>query len=732
MKITDALKAISVATIFTSAALHAAEDLSAGIYQIELESEIARNIFDYLPAGGGLNPVFISEKQTDPNLHLVKEGAISVTFLDEGAGFKNSFGYFTFDAAGNVLERVKIFDNASEVGGGGDLRPGDTVDLGTFPVGTNIGFWLEANGFNLDHQGMMYYTIDSMNPDKLRHLAIIEDPVTLDLIVGIEDLYNLGDEDYNDMVFMVNATPNDAIDRSAIPDPSDFIVTADSRELAANIPTSGSTLDAPIQLHEDAGLGGSVLERVLVLEALRQEAIDRDGESKLVFGVALDEAFAGTEQSDAQGVAVASVSLTVTTSDGGTQQLDGYSTMTQSLLAATGQTAEERSVYYTLIGGNDSNVVTGSVFRDEFHSTLVVPVPEDMDLSNALAVTLNIELLATNTDLGDPEQFYDFSGGVERLALLNDADARYLDNVAKGVITNGNRLATEDPIPSGAPMVINLRDQDYPYVDWQGYPASSTYYMVGYEDLFPTMGDYDFNDLTVAYRVEAGLDQNSDVAMLRGEAILITRGAEYTHDWHLRFGIGRSSGQIYEALYIPDAEGIPQLSGEATSRSFTNATQIDLRGFSDTKAIFPAPEGCKFTNTECDTFITGPKYFFTVLFDNPMALAELSPAPFDPYIFVRDTGYEIHLVDQTLAKQRNNMGYESTSNKDNTFTDENGFPFGMILASPWEPPIEGWSMEVSYPDFTPYVESSGGNKKDWYQRPDKAKVHGAEKFKWRW
>jgi len=511
-----------------------------------------------------------------------------------------------------------------------------------------------------------------------------------------------------------------------------------SYRLTDTVQSSGSTPNSGIELHLEDNIGATVAARMLALETLRQEAISVEGESKLVFGVDVNEAASGTEKAETQAVALDSVRLDITMADGTVYNLTEFSTLTKSLLATGNNGAETRQDYYTLLGSAGSNSITGSVFKDKFDSTLTVPIPEAIDFTQAVEATLHIDFLDVNNKLGDPEAFYDFSNGFEDLALLDDADARYLDNVAKGVISNGDD-PSQEPISSGAPMVISLRDNQVPYVEWLGYPSSTGYYLVGYEDLFPDLGDYDFNDLTVAYRVEVGLDLNSQVTQIRGEAILITRGAAYSHDWHLRLGINSGNGKITESWYQPEEYefGVRgRQVGETTTRNFNNASQIDLRAFADTKAIFPAPEGCKFTNTPvCDTYVQGPKYIFNITFNSPIDMDSLSAAPFDPYLYVLNTDQEIHLINQTLATQRTAMGYEKSQNEakgTTSFVDENGFPFAMMLASPWMPPIEGYSMEVSYPDFTPYVETRGASKKDWYIRPDGTKVHPSERFTWQW
>ena len=193
----------------------AQSDLPEGLYHVEFSQQELNRIQELFPERGGINPSYI-HSQTDPNLILLDDAEISVTFIDEGAGYRNSFGYFLYDSEGTVLYKETLFDNASKAGAGGSLVAGDTLDMGSFEAGSRIGFWLQANGYN-DPNGHTYYTLDSLNPDGLRHMAIVSDEANERLVIGIEDLYGLGDEDYNDIIFTFSATPFSAIDRSNIP-----------------------------------------------------------------------------------------------------------------------------------------------------------------------------------------------------------------------------------------------------------------------------------------------------------------------------------------------------------------------------------------------------------------------------------------------------------------------------------------------------------------------------------
>lgn len=200
--------------LLAAAPAFAASDLSGDIYHIDLSTEDLNAIQSLLPESQ-VNSAFVNTG-IDPNLRLLEDAEISITFIDEGAGYRNSFGYFIYDDDQNILSETTIFSNASELYGGGSLVPGDTVNLGLFEAGTNIGFWLQGNGFT-DPYGHTYYTLDQYNPDGFRHVAVIADVVNEQIVLGVEDLYNLGDQDYNDIVFAITASPFTALDISTLP-----------------------------------------------------------------------------------------------------------------------------------------------------------------------------------------------------------------------------------------------------------------------------------------------------------------------------------------------------------------------------------------------------------------------------------------------------------------------------------------------------------------------------------
>src|SRR5262249_10031135 len=123
-------------------------------YHQEISEQLLQELMSHFPENKEVSLALL-DFQVDPNIHLFQEAEIIITYLDEGAGFKNSFGYFLYQDSDNngqiemseISKKEIIFENVSAKTEGGPLLPGDTVNLGKFPKGTRLGFYLVADGF---------------------------------------------------------------------------------------------------------------------------------------------------------------------------------------------------------------------------------------------------------------------------------------------------------------------------------------------------------------------------------------------------------------------------------------------------------------------------------------------------------------------------------------------------------------------------------------------------------
>ncbi len=156
-------------------------------------------------------------------LVLTQTADVSVTFVMEGAGFKNTFGYYTYNVNNppQSIEDIKaskriIFANASGAGGyGGALVKGDRLYLGTFEAGTVIGYFLISNGWNGSEvtDGIYtFYTIPEFNRKGAQQTIMMYSESCGSILTTFEDVsITGGDKDFNDLVIKTSISPQSAM-----------------------------------------------------------------------------------------------------------------------------------------------------------------------------------------------------------------------------------------------------------------------------------------------------------------------------------------------------------------------------------------------------------------------------------------------------------------------------------------------------------------------------------------
>jgi len=181
------------------------------------------------------NPNYITD-DAGANINVNEDAEVFVTFLHEGAGYKNSIGMFLFDTDSpptnkSQVEEVIFFPNSSypEWNKNG-LNVGDTVNLGLVPAGKSVGFVVVANGWNATsgvkpnmNSDWVFYTLKDLNseldPTLRGHTVLLHDESTEAVILGMEDIkrdVSGCDHDFNDVLLAVTSNPPEAINTSVI------------------------------------------------------------------------------------------------------------------------------------------------------------------------------------------------------------------------------------------------------------------------------------------------------------------------------------------------------------------------------------------------------------------------------------------------------------------------------------------------------------------------------------
>ena len=166
------------------------------------------------------------------NITLLEDAEITVAFVYEGAGYRNSLGYFTFDPANtptsaSPLNPKIMFPNFSLP----LLKFGDAVELGKFKAGTAVGFTVVADGWKgsgvnpNQPASMIFHTLKALNPEPPgannlnAHTVLLSKPEDELLVLGFEDMnrtWSNSDHDFNDALIAIKVTPFSAVDRSQV------------------------------------------------------------------------------------------------------------------------------------------------------------------------------------------------------------------------------------------------------------------------------------------------------------------------------------------------------------------------------------------------------------------------------------------------------------------------------------------------------------------------------------
>lgn len=205
---------------------------------ISKNSEIGQHIpmiNTLLPERSKLHEIH-EEWLKDNCIDFVSDSELAVTFVTEGAGYKNSVGYYIYNTSNppttidHIIECYFIFPNSSLQGKGGSLQTGDRIKLASefsrsvsseglnivtptsynFKSGSSVGFILYPNGwrnYGVEKYIVPYTSFSAHNPErhyKLKyHTACLKIPQTDILLLAFEDIMrerSACDHDFNDCV----------------------------------------------------------------------------------------------------------------------------------------------------------------------------------------------------------------------------------------------------------------------------------------------------------------------------------------------------------------------------------------------------------------------------------------------------------------------------------------------------------------------------------------------------
>ena len=218
---------------------------------------------------------------------------------------------------------------------------------------------------------------------------------------------------------------------------------------------------------------------------------------------------------------------------------------------------------------------------------------------------------------------------------------------------------------------------------------------IAFEDLWPSKGDYDFNDAALSYQATAFLNADNLAVRLEFVCNIKANGAGFTN------GIG------FEIKGLTPSQ-IESVTGPVLTHNFINVNANGTEANQDNAVIILADD---VDNILAETTIV-------IRFTTPISSAELGVAPFNPFLIVNKVREkEIHLPYNSLT----NLGIQDTDfngvNKDadGNFISDNGFPWAISIIHDFKVPNEKVDITDAYNFFSAWAESGGSEHLDWYK-----------------
>lgn len=254
-----------------------------------------------------------------------------------------------------------------------------------------------------------------------------------------------------------------------------------------------------------------------------------------------------------------------------------------------------------------------------------------------------------------------------------------------------------------------------PHRAWVQYsPGVSSSEIIAFEDQWPLIGDYDFNDLVLRYQFRESLSSEGGIKEIRAYLDLLARGADYPSGFAIQLEVAASEVDTMQAFH----DGV-EVDASAVLES-GDGDRMVLHMITDAHELLPSPVGTQFTNTvEGTNLVVAPQVEVRVVFSEPVTRDQIGLPPYNPFLYrTNSRGHEIHLLnhppsDQALAVYFGTGDDESDSEAGLFYRDSMGFPWALILPGDWTHPLETIEISEAYTRFDEWVESGGAVYSDW-------------------
>ncbi len=266
-------------------------------------------------------------------------------------------------------------------------------------------------------------------------------------------------------------------------------------------------------------------------------------------------------------------------------------------------------------------------------------------------------------------------------------------------------------------------DDDYPEDETRAfdnyYPAEGTG-TLAYEDLWPSRGDYDFNDLIVDYNFMTVSNASNKIVETFGTFIVRAIGASTKNGFGFQLANSNiASSDITNVSGYDLQEGYINLAANGIEEGHSIPTIIV---FDNAFNILPHPGSGLGVNTTLNAPYVAIDTVTVHMVYTPdtYTISELDMPNFNPFLIKNmDRGIEVHLPDY-IPTDLADQSYFGTFDDDTNieigkyYKTENNLPWVINIPQRFDYPIEKVSIDSVFLHFIDWAEDNGTSFQDWY------------------
>jgi len=242
------------------------------------------------------------------------------------------------------------------------------------------------------------------------------------------------------------------------------------------------------------------------------------------------------------------------------------------------------------------------------------------------------------------------------------------------------------------------------------YPSKGQNGTLAFEDLWPSKGDYDFNDLVVDYNFNQITNAQNQIVAVNAQ---LTERATGTY-YHNAFGI----------QFNTDPSNVVSVTNEHISKNYLNIASNGTEN-KQNKAVVIVFDDAWDLLTSYNTIMGNPYSTphvinLNITFAKPIDPTKFGTAPYNPFIIINGIrGKEVHLSgsEPTSLADISLLGTGDDNSNVTTgkyYMSNKYLPWALNIPIQFDYPVEKQDITKAFLLFNGWATSKGVNNTDWY------------------